>query len=163
MCLFLPVDTDEYKLWFDDVIKMLPWFSHSEQWNSSWLGILFRLSDDQPGKIDWSPYLDTIFTLMTRFLNLPVGRNRVDINVLSKFTNEDFGEIFLGDTDPVNDHFPFTLFLSFAHFYCENELLFTANSIIVPQNICSGQWAHCKFTRPRRKVPGKAHKIPEEH
>lgn len=107
MNLFLPTNTDEYKLWFDDVMKMLPWFSYSEAWNANWMDLLSRLAGDQIGKIDWSPYLDTIFTILTRFLDVPVGRNQIDIEGLSKYTNEDFVEIFTLVETPVNTYIHF--------------------------------------------------------
>ena len=103
MALFLPTHTEEYKLWLDEVMGMLPWFSYSGTWNAKWQSLLCRLASDQMGKIDWTPYLDTFYTMLTRFLDLPVGRKHLEIGKLSKNTNADFTEIFFGDDDPVNE------------------------------------------------------------
>ena len=99
MVTFLPTDNDEYKLWFDDVIKMLPWFSLSFRWNAGWIVLLARLAKDQLWKIDWVPYIDTFISILLKSLDLPIGRMSVGIKNLSKYTNSCFDDVFANYDD----------------------------------------------------------------
>lgn len=129
MTLFLPTHTDEYKIWFDDMMKMIPWFSFSIVWNAGWMKLLSDLVKDQYGKIDWTPYLDMIFTIITRFLNLPVGRNNVENEALSKYTNEKYSEAFFVD-DPVIIY-TFHIIRLFTLCLLKDVVLFLASGVFI--------------------------------
>lgn len=54
-------------------MRIWNWVANNPDWDNLWLALFARLARDQPGRVDWSPYVDTLFTRMVKAVGVPVG------------------------------------------------------------------------------------------
>lgn len=62
-----------FKLWFDEFIHLWLISRNHPQLDQGWVKLFVRLARDNPGYIDWSPYIQQVFTRILNSFQLPMG------------------------------------------------------------------------------------------
>eukprot|EP00727_Mastigamoeba_balamuthi_P010640 m51a1_g6199 hypothetical protein (1944) ;mRNA; r:106776-114561 len=74
LATFLPTSIPEATRWVAEAFSMWRWFENSPDWDVLWMDLLARVAQRQPaGSVDWSPYVDFVFSTILRLFELPVG------------------------------------------------------------------------------------------
>eukprot|EP00742_Colponemidia_sp_Colp-10_P010589 GILJ01011644.1.p1 GENE.GILJ01011644.1~~GILJ01011644.1.p1 ORF type:complete len:1966 (-),score=302.43 GILJ01011644.1:107-5566(-) len=72
LCQILPTESDEYKLWFEEMFAIWPWRVSVASWDYHFVSLFSRVARDHP-EIDWTPKLQFLFNLFLRMFDLPIG------------------------------------------------------------------------------------------
>lgn len=73
LSIVLPTHGDEWTGWVEKAIELWGNLPFSTDWDSIWISLLSRVAADQPGKIEWTPFLSKIYERMMFFFRLPLG------------------------------------------------------------------------------------------
>lgn len=115
-----------FKLWFDEVLLIWEKNLNSPSWESNLIWLFARLSSNNVGYIDWTPYIPKIFTHLLKSFNLQGGSHKVQI--YRNYTVFDVQPVvlwivsMLGGDDDIAIHHVEMLFKSLESYYHPSNL-----------------------------------------
>ena len=94
LSLFLPSTSTippekGWKLWFDEFMTLWRSFGNSPSWETELFHLYTRLAFHNTGRIDWTPYVESLFTKFMVAFGLPVTYGQSGVKV--KFGLSDSG------------------------------------------------------------------------
>ena len=86
LSMFLPTTSSippekGWKLWFDEFMTLWKSFSNSPSWETELFHLYTRLAFHNCGRIDWTPYLEGLFTKFMVAFGLPVTYGQSGVKV----------------------------------------------------------------------------------
>lgn len=73
LSVFLPTNAQASLDWLEELLAMWEWSENNPLWDKNYMSLLARVAEDGATRINWTPYLNLIFTHVLRGLDLPVG------------------------------------------------------------------------------------------